>query len=347
MYIQKLIWFVWDTFYTQLRNLRYIVVTQKWERRDLFFSRIKNYPIFLLFCYLWLSFSDYFLSQDITSIDERLTKMFYEDNWVILVFDNLISFIICCHIYFFLSSYFIDIYKYIQANKFFFYSLLWVFFQMQFYLYWETLFLAIFEFTIWGAIIYFFLYWTGIIIQWAVDLEEDIDAKEDKMREIGGKIKYTEDELESFTLINFFFGTTEVSIGETPQETIKRYYKEQKELGISQNVKKFRSHDDHRKYLRKKIFIKLYYRIRDFDDTIKILFIFFFNLYKHGMFRKTRAVGSYSLYNAYWSVSSINSLFTKTTTKLNWSKIYLNVKKKTKNPIKNKLFSLLLLSKKL
>ena len=204
MYIQKIVWFIWDAFYTQLRNIRYVVITQKWERRDLFFVRIKNYPKFLFFIYLWFSFSDYFLSQNISSIDVLLTRMFYEDNWIDLTFDHMISFVICCHIYFIISSYFINVYKYVQSNKFFFYSLLWVFSQMQFYLYWETLILAIFEFTVLGAIVYFFLYWTGIIMQWSVDLEEDIDAKEDKLRQVSGKMKFTEGELETFTLSNFF-----------------------------------------------------------------------------------------------------------------------------------------------
>ena len=107
------------------------------------------------------------------------------------------------------------------------------------------------------------------------------------------------------------------------------------------------SHKEHRNHLRKKKFIQLYNRFRDIDDTIKILILFVYNFYKYNLYKKTRAVGSYSLYNAYWSVSSINSMFDKIDTKLDWPQIYLNVKQKTKNPIKNKLFSLLLLSKKI
>lgn len=305
MFIFKYIFWPFQVlFYVGAKAFRRSFQAQKFDREDLFFQRIKYYPLFLFLSYVFLSYLDYILSQDLHWIHEGLATFFYPD-WKIDTWFHFSSFFICCNVYFLISLWFINLYKMQEKHKFFLYNWLYIFSSLEFFFSWESLSVYLFQLSFLAPFLYFGYFWTSIFIQWVVDLEEEIEAEEDKKRKAEGRQITWADF--TFSLAQFFLGGTEANLGETPKAAMDRYFEEQKiKVVFPPGITTVKQLIWFRRYL---YFVIKKIRFGTYFWAIKQPFQYLPTFFKYKLYKKVLAVGPYSTYNPYWNKSLLNRIF--------------------------------------
>lgn len=211
----------------------------KWEyfdkvkpfRSRIFWQRVKTYPITLLFIYLFFSHLDYVMYKQTHILTGTWGWLglempifllpwewsLYEEVWRVKVFHHWITWIVVYHVYFVISLYFVQIYRYVQRNwtKF---CLAWFLFSifsselMEWF--WNNYFNYLHDPYNWGVFLIFgtITYIGGHALDFFVEEEEEEDDQED------------EDQL-----MDEFYVTNNVRKDITDEDRERDWYK--KELG--------------------------------------------------------------------------------------------------------------------
>lgn len=303
----------------------------KVERKILFKSRIWWIPSFIIFYYLFLSYSDFILGQSLPVMEEHLLKfdedLYWEEKSFIHVAGSLVFFAG----YMFMTLCFVGIFRATLDVKYLLYNILFHLSYQAHMLYWHFIFIYSAHNLAIAPFWYNFIYWPGIFIQWAVDLEEDIDYKEDiedaSIRKKGAKPDVRWFTTPNLTAMEFILALgTKAEPIETPAETLKRYniyrrrlqegygdeFAYQKPSKVENRItlrEMFTSYNDFMSEINRwsTNFIRII-------DKIGIYLEFFYNvislnffLIKNGYYKQPKALGNYEHYNPFFNLNYLGN----------------------------------------
>lgn len=321
----------------EISNAVKIYNKDKIERKKLFKSRIWWIPIFLIFYYVFLSYSDFVLCQSVPIIEEHMLKFEDDENWedweersMVHVAGSIIFF----SGYLFLTLIFVSFLRNTIEAKYAIFNGLFYSTHVTYNLYWHIIYIYS-AFNLYVApILYWFIFWAGLFLQWAVDLEEDIDFKEeledDSIRKKGVQ---PDQRLLPLHLSPMEFilalGTTAEPI-ETPAQTLNRYnlYKQRLKNGYGGEFDYQKPPTEERISYRRMFtnYTEFLYAIRRFfthiisvfykiflylEFFLKVIYLYFF-LWKGGFLKRPKAVGHYEHYNPFFNLNYLTNFYDRT-----------------------------------
>lgn len=294
------------------------------ERKKFYKKRIKWVPLFIIFYYIMLSYTDYVLSQNVEVIEEHLTNYDQNFDWPIQSFYHVAGSIIFFSVYMFLTLVFVGIFRTTLEIKYVLFNILFLLTHSIYNLYWHVIYIYSYEVAHMGFIFYFFLFWSGIFIQWAVDLEEDIDYKEE-LEDDGVRARGRTPEQRTIPMhlslmeLILALGTSAEPI-ETPAETRRRYniYKRRLKEGYgdefdyqkpsTETVSYREMLSDYRDFLYVyygfvERIMRPFHKIYLFFEMIGKIFSTSYFYWRNGVYKRAKAVGKYEYYNPFFSLT--------------------------------------------
>lgn len=304
-------------------------------RKRGFWIRFWGLPGFCVFYYLWLSYADFLLEFYLDWVGRQMEKVEVkiDYSWAPESFYHFAGWIISYFCYWFVTLIFVDLYRYFVMMKYILISSCLFYSINTYYRFWELFYYYTFdlEYHIFSWIIYFMWYWTGIVVQWGVEMEEEIDYADDLENErlmAQGKPPKVFKLPRGMRLwdIILALGTTGQPI-ETPEETKERYHLFQQRVKVGFKNAIFpleQAHEltiTHREFLRnwgwlwERILMrweKHKYSWFFVFSWFRLFFYYFFGiifLISDKLYLRVRAVGPYSYYNSFFNRKHKFSLF--------------------------------------
>ena len=292
----------WCFFYL-IKFLNYVNVFSVYRLKLIFSSFWKGmiyYPFILLFCYIFLSYGDYVIMQNWEDEDELLGVNLWASSWHKSLWNEktflfLLGLCISINIFFFWSFFFPETYKDLKKEKLVFVSWFGYYVLDENIVFWDLFFYFGEKNNIFLIVLYWIIFWSCLFVQWAVDLEEDVDfreEKEDRERKRSNlePLDRIPDEYKNRSLRWYISQLFTGSFGESyeePEDVVKRYqiYKkrveELKARDANQPIEEFKQELPDLELKAYRDIMRALWNLEDFFAFVKTVFQELYNLSQH------------------------------------------------------------------